>query len=96
MSNTGMVQRCWEHDYCEPCFYMTTVVTEPRRECPGVLNTDADGGVTVALSPMGEIVRDIWQRSSTVYKGVEACECVVNTAAAPAGWVPAATPAAGL
>jgi hypothetical protein len=43
MSNAGMMQRCWEHDYCEPCFYMITVVTEPRRDCLGVLHVATDG-----------------------------------------------------
>ncbi|MFZ4397200.1 MAG: hypothetical protein ACOYOU_16415 [Kiritimatiellia bacterium] len=28
MSTTGMMQRCWEHDYCAPSFYMFTVVAE--------------------------------------------------------------------
>ncbi len=77
MSRTGMTQRCWEHDYCTPCFYMITVVTEPRRDCLGALQTEADRGATVALSLIGEVVRDVWRRSSAVYQGVEACECVV-------------------
>jgi REP element-mobilizing transposase RayT len=77
MSNTGMMQRCWEHDYCEPCFYMITVVTEPRRECLGVLRVESDTAATVVLSPMGEVVREVWRRTSAVYPGVEACECVV-------------------
>ena len=77
MSNTGMLQRCWEHDYCEPCFYMITVVTEPRRDCLGVLTVEADGAAAVALSPLGEMVRDVWRRTSAVHPGIEACECVV-------------------
>jgi REP element-mobilizing transposase RayT len=77
MSNTGMLQRCWEHDYCEPCFYLITVVTEPRRECLGALQVATGGAATVALSPMGEGVREVWRRTSAVYPGVEACECVV-------------------
>jgi REP element-mobilizing transposase RayT len=77
MSNTGMMQRCWEHDYCEPCFYMITVVTEPRRDCLGVLHVQADGQATVTLSDIGEIVREVWRRTSSVYPGVEACEYVV-------------------
>jgi REP element-mobilizing transposase RayT len=194
MSNTGMMQRCIEHDYCAPCFYMITVVTEPRRECLGevvepVAGAAAgiedreqgllpepnqgllpepnqgllpepdrgllpepnrqEGGAVVALSPLGEVVCEVWKRTSAVYPGVEACECVVmpdhfhgilwvkerlarpmghivkafkrvseqecrsrglllpksgskgllpepNRAAAPAGSVPAAAPAAGL
>jgi len=79
MSNKGMMQRCWEHDYCAPCFYMITVVTEPRRECLGVLRNPgagaapgtgpaagaapgtgpAGGAATVALSPLGEVVREV-------------------------------------
>ena len=77
MSNTGMMQRCWEHDYCEPCFYMISIVTEPRRDCLGLLHVRADGEATVELSGIGEIVRDVWRRTSAVYPGVEACECVV-------------------
>lgn len=73
MSQTGMMQRCWEHDYCAPSFYMITVVTEPRRACLSELNA-----TELTHSPMGEIVQDVWQRTSSVYKGaVEACECVV-------------------
>lgn len=77
MSQIGMQQRCWEHDYCSPCFYMITVVTEPRRECLGALKTEDVDAATVRLSPVGEIVRDVWRRTSAVYPGVEACECVV-------------------
>ncbi len=77
MSRTGMRQRCWEHDYCAPCFYMITVVTEPRRDGLGELRTMVDRDPTVALSEMGRVVRDAWQRASTVYTDVEACECVV-------------------
>lgn len=105
MSNTGMMQRCIEHDYCAPCFYMITVVTEPRRECLGGLEVPAagaagsrsreqgllpepdqgllpepnqqGGGAFVALSAMGEMVREVWRRTSSVYPRVEACECVV-------------------
>lgn len=77
MSRTGMTQRCWEHDYCAPCFYMITVVTEPRRDGLGELRTLADRDPTVTLSRMGHVVRDVWQRASTVYTDVEACECVV-------------------
>jgi len=55
---------------------LITVVTEPRRDCFGELNV-ASGGADVALSPMGEVVREAWRRTSAVYPGVEACECVV-------------------
>lgn len=72
-----MIQRCWEHDYCAPCFYMVTVVTEPRRNCLGTLSVDAGDVATVALTPMGEVVQEVWRRTSAVYPGVEACECVV-------------------
>jgi len=100
MSLTGMRQRCWEHDYCAPSFYMITVVTEPRRGClselgireqgaaPGTEQGVAPGTepgaapgrepeVLLTLSPMGEIVQDVWRRTTSVYAGVEACECVV-------------------
>ncbi|MFN2352574.1 MAG: hypothetical protein ABR497_11585, partial [Kiritimatiellia bacterium] len=77
MSRTGMLQRCWEHDYCAPCFYMITVVTEPRRDCLGVLQAADDGVATVALSRLGEVVRDVWRRTSEIYADVEAGECVV-------------------
>ncbi len=86
MSNRGMLQRCWEHDYCEPCFYMITVVTEPRRECFGEVVVPAAGAAAgtvpgaaalLRLSPMGEVVREVWRRTSAVYPGVEACECAV-------------------
>ena len=56
---------------------MITVVTEPRRECLGVLKAEDVDAATVRLSPMGEVVRDVWRRTSAVYPGVEACECVV-------------------
>ncbi|MFO7534187.1 MAG: transposase [Kiritimatiellia bacterium] len=77
MSNTGMLQRCWEHDYYAPSFYMITVVTEQRRNCLGALHAGPGGQAAMALSTMGEIVRDVWRRSSSVYPGVEACEHVV-------------------
>jgi REP element-mobilizing transposase RayT len=139
MSQTGMLQRCWEHDYRAPCFYMLTIVTEPRRDCLGKLVVAGDGEARVELSPMGEAVCEVWRRTSAVYRGVESCECVAmpdhfhgilwvkerlarpmghivkafkrvcelecrsrglllppNPAAAPAGSVPAAAPAAGL
>ena len=57
MSTSGMMQRCWEHDYCAPCFYMITVVTEPRRDCLGVWQAQAGGAATVVRSPMGEVVQ---------------------------------------
>ena len=81
-----MLQRCWEHDYCAPCFYMITLVTEPRRECLGTLvepgagaapGTEPAGGAFVELSPMGRIVHEVWRRTTGIYYGVEACECVV-------------------
>ena len=72
-----MKQRCWEHDYCEPCFYMITVVTEPKRDCLGALQVEPGGAATVSLSAIGEMVREVWRRTSAVYPGVEACECVV-------------------
>jgi len=77
MGNTGMMQRCWEHDYCEPCFYMITIVTEPRRDCLGALHVQTGGQATVTLSAIGETVHDVWRRASAIYPGVEACECVV-------------------
>ena len=79
MSTTGMMQRCWEHDYCAPSFYMITVVTEPRRGCLSRLHAEAGAapGSLLTLSPMGEVVRDVWRRTSAHYPGVEACECVV-------------------
>jgi REP element-mobilizing transposase RayT len=71
-----MMQRCWEHDYCAPSFYMITVVTEPRRNCLSVLaGTAADP--LLQLSAIGEVVREVWQRTSAIYPGVEGCECVV-------------------
>lgn len=73
----GMLQRCWEHDYCAPSFYMITIVTEPRRNCLGELCALKGTGATVALSPIGEIVRNVWKRTSDAYPGVEACEWVV-------------------
>ena len=73
MSTTGMLQRCWEHDYCAPFFYMITVVTEPRRGCLSALGA----GACLHLSQLGAVVRDVWRRTSALYPGVEACECVV-------------------
>ncbi|MDT8390712.1 MAG: hypothetical protein RRC34_09425, partial [Lentisphaeria bacterium] len=43
-TSTGMKQRCWEHDYCAPSFYMITVVTEPRRNCLSSLNPGPGAG----------------------------------------------------
>ncbi len=77
MSNRGMMQRCWEHDYCEPCFYLITLVTEPRRDFLGTLQVAKGSAATVALSPIGEVVNEVWRRTSAVYPEVEACECVV-------------------
>ena len=79
MSMTGMMQRCVVHDYCAPSFYMVTVVTEPRRGCLSELHSGAVAAsdARLILSPMGEIVRDAWLRTSSIYAGVEACECVV-------------------
>ena len=109
VSTTGMLQRCWEHDYCAPSFYMLTIVTEPRRGCMSELNPGAGaapgtepagaapgtepagaapgtepgiagggaGRALLRLSQIGEIVREVWQRTSSIYPGVEACECVV-------------------
>ena len=70
------MQRCWEHDYCAPSFYMITIVTEPRRACLSVLEGTASDPL-LKLAPMGEVVREVWRRTSAVYPGVEACECVV-------------------
>lgn len=66
------MQRCWAHDYCEPCYYMITVVTEPRRECLSRLTGDS-----LILTPTGEVVKAVWERTSLVYKNVEACESVL-------------------
>jgi REP element-mobilizing transposase RayT len=83
MSQTGMKQRCWEHDYCAPSFYMLTIVTEPRRSCLSSLAPGAGAALctepndSLKISPIGAIVQDAWRRTSTIYPGVEACECVV-------------------
>ncbi len=47
-----MHQRCRVHDYREPCFYLITLATEPRRSCLGRLE-----GEKIRLSPLGEMVR---------------------------------------
>jgi REP element-mobilizing transposase RayT len=52
---------------------MITVVTEPRRWCLGVVKT----GACLHLSLLGEVVREVWRRTSALYPGVEACEYVV-------------------
>ncbi|MCF7837169.1 MAG: hypothetical protein K9N49_00915 [Candidatus Marinimicrobia bacterium] len=72
-----MHQRCWEHDYCAPCFYMITLVTQPRRECLGKLCTPPDAPPHIERSGLGQVVLEVWQRTSTIYPGVEACEAVV-------------------
>jgi REP element-mobilizing transposase RayT len=79
MSLKGMRQRCWEHDYCAPSFYMITVVTAPRRGCLGVVSTGAGAAsdTELELSPIGEVVREVWERTSSVYPEVRACDCVV-------------------
>jgi hypothetical protein len=92
VSLTGMNQRCWEHDYCAPSFYMLTLVTEPRRACLSVVGgirgpgaapgtepgaaPGAGAGGLLTLLPMGEVVQEVWRRTTSVYPGVEACECV--------------------
>ena len=76
MSLGGMRQRCWEHDYCAPAFYMITVVTEPRRPCLSVLKS-RDGECAPILSAIGGTVQEVWRRTSETYPGVEACECAV-------------------
>ncbi len=43
MSRQDMQQRCRQHDYCEPCFYMITLVTSPRRDCLSELTSAAEG-----------------------------------------------------
>ncbi|NQZ68763.1 MAG: hypothetical protein HRT89_11915 [Lentisphaeria bacterium] len=73
MSMTGMLQRSWHHDYCAPSFYMITIVTEPRRQCLSQVTEDAE----VVLSPIGELVKEAWNRTNEVYPNVKACEFVV-------------------
>jgi len=77
MSRTGMLQRCWEHDYCAPSFYMITVVTDPRRDCLSTLQVKPNSAPQLALSAAGEVVREVWQRTNTAYTKVSACECVI-------------------
>ena len=101
-----MKQRCWEHDYCDPSFYMVTLVTQPRRNClssipPGSRGDDPEpeagtgteptgsvsgaapaGSVSGAapapeLFPIGTIVASVWERTSSVYTDVKACEYIV-------------------
>lgn len=43
-THTGTRQRCWEHDYCSPSFYMVTLVTEPRRNCLSFLDPGSGAG----------------------------------------------------
>ena len=76
MSQTGMMQRCWEHDYCAPSFYMVTIVTQPRRRCLSKVAAGQDALLT--LSPIGEAVQEVWERTTEAYRGrVEAGACVV-------------------
>ena len=77
MSRAGMQQRCWEHDHCAPSFYMVTILTAPRRNCLSELKMGPDGAPELALSPIGEVVRQVWQRSNAVYPHVKACESVI-------------------
>ena len=74
-----MLQRCGEHDYCAPSFYMITIVTEPRRGCLSELHPGggAPSDARLTLSPIGELVRNAWLRTSSIYPGVEACEWVM-------------------
>lgn len=51
---------------------MITIVTEPRRSCLGQLTQ-----ATPVLSPIGEVVREVWQRTNSIYPSVKACEYVV-------------------
>jgi REP element-mobilizing transposase RayT len=41
------------------------------------MNAKPDGSAALALSPTGEVVRDVWGRTTAVIRGVEACECVL-------------------
>lgn len=74
-----MMQRCWEHDYCAASFYMITIVTEPRRGCLSRFDARVGGAPDsmLVLSPIGEVVRDVWKRTTAIYPEVDACECVV-------------------
>ena len=51
--------------------------TEPGQGAtPGSVAGAAPVPAFLTLSPLGEIVLEVWRRTSSLYPGVEACECV--------------------
>lgn len=53
----SMVRRCFNHDYCDPFFYMVTITTHQRRPWFGVCENSA-----CTLSADGLLIRDLWHR----------------------------------
>ena len=76
MTGRGRKKRCWEHDYCSPSFYMITIATFPRRNCLSRVYQEAGAAScaepAIELTALGELVREAWLRSNTVYDNIQA------------------------
>lgn len=75
--NSGMLQRCWNHDYRSRCIYMITVITYNRHPILGRL-TGGENNPAVELSPIGEIVEQCWLEIPQRYPCISLMEyCVM-------------------
>ena len=72
----SMLRRRIGHDYTSRCIYLVTMTTEGRRPLLGTLvgNADAPSGTAdaphIALTPLGEQVRQAWMANEEHYPGV--------------------------
>lgn len=67
----SMLRRLGGHDYKGRSIYMITITLADRRKpLLGTLIKNGAGEATVALSPLGERVKDCWERISLFYPGV--------------------------
>ena len=81
----SMMRRRVGHDYASRCVYLVTMTIEGRRPLLGTLvgSADAPAGSPdaphIALTPLGERVRQAWLANETYYPGV----CVLATMVMP-------------
>ena len=79
----SMHRRRIDHDYRSRCVYLVTMTVEGRRPLLGRLvgNADAPAGSVdaprIALSPLGEAVRQAWLNNGRVYEGVDVLATMV-------------------
>lgn len=79
----SMHRRRIDHDYRSRCVYLVTMTVEGRRPLLGRLvgNADAPAGSAdaprIALSPLGEAVRQAWLNNGRVYEGVDVLATMV-------------------